>query len=411
REGTAALLSVIPSEVLLRPTSSSEPFAAEIIRVLTLIISGSSALDATWTYGRRSCVEAITSIVSSVGVESLGNVAEVLDCLINSLDDYTMDKRGDVGRVLREEAMRALAVILPLAQNCSKVVDRISEAVCKIIQQSIEKIDATRECAAMVMQRILQSGLKDLKEEEMLRKIYLVSGSNMDWRLSSCFKRLALLLKSSYYRYFALSGFIISAGGITESTMRGASDALLSVISDIRESRQELENFLQCFASILINNAGILRITQPLLRTLEQILSAQLLECFEADPDSSPSLRKIVDRIAVEATVKGSAQKVKICISVLCHFLHFNSSSTVWQKSASLVVRTLRSRYPIMRRNTAEQLYECLASESDSNSETERNKRLKLLNLLSETKWNITGDEQYFVKVSHLIAEMLNVVS
>lgn len=56
-----------------------------------------------------------------------------------------MDKRGDVGRVLREEAMRALAVILPLAQNCSKVVDRISEAVCKIIQQSIEKIDATRE--------------------------------------------------------------------------------------------------------------------------------------------------------------------------------------------------------------------------------------------------------------------------
>lgn len=56
-----------------------------------------------------------------------------------------MDKRGDVGRVLREEAMRALAVILPLAQNCSKVVDRVPEAVCKIIQQSIEKIDATRE--------------------------------------------------------------------------------------------------------------------------------------------------------------------------------------------------------------------------------------------------------------------------
>lgn len=39
REGTAALLSVIPSEVLLLSTSS-EPFAAEIIRTLTLIISG-----------------------------------------------------------------------------------------------------------------------------------------------------------------------------------------------------------------------------------------------------------------------------------------------------------------------------------------------------------------------------------
>lgn len=62
------------------------------------------------------------------------------------------------------------------------------------------------------MKRILQSGLKDIQEEEILRKVYLVNGSNMDWRLPSCFKRLALLLKSSYYRYSALSGFIISAG-------------------------------------------------------------------------------------------------------------------------------------------------------------------------------------------------------
>lgn len=65
--------------------------------------------------------------------------------LINSLNDYTMDKRGDVGRVLREETMKALAVILPLAKDCPDVADRISEALCKIIQQSIEKIDATRE--------------------------------------------------------------------------------------------------------------------------------------------------------------------------------------------------------------------------------------------------------------------------
>ncbi|MCP9260059.1 Tubulin-specific chaperone D [Dirofilaria immitis] len=388
REGIAALLSVIPREILLLSTSSGS-FAVEIIHTLTFTINRSTTMDATWAYGRRSCVEAVTRIVESVGIESLGDFIELLDCLINALDDYTMDKRGDIGRVLREEAMRALAVVLPLAQNCSKITNHVSEAVCKIIQQSIEKIDATRECAAMVMKRMLQSGIKDIQEEEILRKVYLDNGSNISWRLPSCFKRLALLLKSSYYRYFALSGFVISAGGVTESTMRGASDALISVISDARGSRQELEIFLQCFASILINNAGVLRVIQPVLCTLEQILSAQLLECFEADPDSSPSLQKLwivllLYAFIIEATLKGSAQKI---------------------------VRTLRSRYPIMRRNAAEQLYECLASECDSNNEAERNKRLKLLNLLSETKWNIIGDEQYFVKLSHLVAEMLNVVS
>ncbi|VDN82296.1 unnamed protein product [Brugia pahangi] len=118
--------------------------------------------------------------------------------LINSLDDYTMDKRGDIGRVLREEAMRALAIILPLAQNYSKIVDRISEAVCKIIQQSIEKIDATRE-VVLPEYAIFAAYVAIF----MLKKIS---------QSPSCFKRLALLLKSSYYRYSALSGFIISAG-------------------------------------------------------------------------------------------------------------------------------------------------------------------------------------------------------
>lgn len=44
--------------------------------------SRSSALDATWAYGRRSCVEAITRIVDSVGIESLSNIAELLDWFV-----------------------------------------------------------------------------------------------------------------------------------------------------------------------------------------------------------------------------------------------------------------------------------------------------------------------------------------
>lgn len=141
-----------------------------------------------------------------------------------------------------------------------------------VVLQLISYLIYYFQCAALVMRRILQSEIKNIQEEEILRKIYLDNGSCMDWRSPSCFKQLAMLLKSSYYRYSALSGFIISAGkyidrhmgnilfldpfslgskflgvfallfsnsgGVTESTMRGACDALLSVISDIRELRQ-----------------------------------------------------------------------------------------------------------------------------------------------------------------------------
>lgn len=69
-------------------------------------------------------------------------------------------------------------------------------------------------------------------------------------------------------------------------------------------------------------------------------------------------------------------------------------------------VRALHLPSPRLRLCAAEHLYECLASECDSSDEDERNRRLKLLSLLSETKWGATGDEQYFVKVSRVVGEL-----
>lgn len=52
------------------------------------MLSRSNALDATWAYGRRSCVEAVTRIVDSVGIELLGDVAELLDWFVIKFRSY-----------------------------------------------------------------------------------------------------------------------------------------------------------------------------------------------------------------------------------------------------------------------------------------------------------------------------------
>uniref|UniRef100_A0A183ESN6 TFCD_C domain-containing protein n=1 Tax=Gongylonema pulchrum TaxID=637853 RepID=A0A183ESN6_9BILA len=142
------------------------------------------------------------------------------------LDDYTVDRRGDVGRVLREETMRTLGIVIPLLRCYYGRNDQRSWL-------AIDKI-----CAALVMKDLLLLGLKGVPDEEVLRETYLDNGSSVYWRQSSCFQRLALLLRSSHYQLPALSGFVISAGGITESTMRAASDALLSVIAEVADSPQ-----------------------------------------------------------------------------------------------------------------------------------------------------------------------------
>uniref|UniRef100_A0A9J2PD52 Tubulin-specific chaperone D n=1 Tax=Ascaris lumbricoides TaxID=6252 RepID=A0A9J2PD52_ASCLU len=415
REGIASLLGVLPPSVYAIQDQDHIPLYAKIVNALIAVVDGRSGIDASWAYGRRASIDALAKIVSVVGLDSLSlsDSSRLIDCVINALNDYTTDSRGDVGRVLRASAMRALGMLLPIAERYNRHTERVDEAICKIVQQSCEKIDATRICAAEVLCDLIHSGL-DIVEKETLRMTYLPecipSGwQPHDWGNSACFTRLAALLSSQHYRYHALSGFVISAGGLGESTMRGASDALLEVLNAHRDSSPDMEVFLHDLAAIFSNNVGIARVTLPLLRTLEQIFSAEVLNCFGALPDSSPSLAKIIDLVAAEAAAKGNPQKVRIAVTILCHALHFNCDSRIWHKAASVIVRTLRSPYPTLRRSAAEQLYECIASEVVNPHGKENGNRSELLNILTKTEWQVDGEQDRFSELSSSIARMLNV--
>ena len=59
---------------------------------------------------RKQAVKSMVSVVMTLGVErvpaELLNL--VIDTLFNTLDDYQLDRRGDVGSWVREETMTAL---------------------------------------------------------------------------------------------------------------------------------------------------------------------------------------------------------------------------------------------------------------------------------------------------------------
>ncbi|KHN88156.1 Tubulin-specific chaperone D [Toxocara canis] len=415
REGIASVLSVLPPDIYTFRTNDSVPLSADIINTLIAVVDGRSGIDASWAYGRRASADALTKIVLVVGFDSLSlaDSARIIDCMVNALNDYTMDQRGDVGWVLRASAMRGLCTLLPKAQRCGRHSERVDEVVCKIVQQSCEKIDAIRICAAEVLCDWLRSGLENIVEKEVLEMVYVTeiasSGLRLyPWRSRRCFTRLASLLKSRHYRYHALIGFIVSAGGPGESTMHAASDALLSVLATYRDSSEEMEVFLRDLATIFSNNIGVTRITMPILRILEQIFVAETLTCFEANPDSSSSLSKIIDLVAAESTRKGKPHKVRIGVAILCQALHFNCESRIWRKAASVIVRTLRSPYPTLRRTAAEQLYECVMSEAIDLQDKKNGHRSELLSLLTKTEWQADGD---FSEISRSIARILDVTA
>ncbi|VDN56641.1 unnamed protein product [Dracunculus medinensis] len=414
REGFATLLGVLPLEIIMSNIHGAI-LASEIIDSLISVINSRTNIDMAWAYGRRACVIAITNIMKIVDINLIKDRSRILDCIIRALDDYTVDHRGDVGRVLRESSMLAFITILPIMQQFPELSSLIDLAICKIVQQSCEKIDAIRQCAAHVINELLTINLQYIMEKETLMMVYSNTESvvgfkndweDSDWRRSVCFKRLAFLINSPHYRYYALRGFVISAGGLTESTKRGAIDALLSTISGFCSSIEELESFLDCLKKIFAENLGVSRITMSLLCTLEQIFADQLLSVFEFDPDSSPALRKIIELVITEMSMKGSPQKMKICLTVLSHLLHFNSNSLVWKKAASVIIRTLHSPLPTLRGTAAELLYEYLASKIETSSEENHS---RLMNMLADTKWHAKDSEHFFVDASQKIASMMNV--
>ncbi len=87
-----------------------------------------------------------------------------------------------------------------------------------------------------------------------------------------------------------LLGFIVSAGGLTESTMKAASDSLLGYVAEIKDSEQDMDGFLGCLVRVLEENKRKERVIGPFLVALDQILSCGYLDIYLGRADDCPSL-------------------------------------------------------------------------------------------------------------------------
>jgi len=63
---------------------------------------------------RKYAVRSQVEIIKTLGIESVDSaiIKDTLEHLFMATDDYTLDKRGDVGSWVREEAMRSLNILL-----------------------------------------------------------------------------------------------------------------------------------------------------------------------------------------------------------------------------------------------------------------------------------------------------------
>lgn len=110
---------------------------------------------------RKYAIQSIEAMVREIGFANEKLNEEVIDRIFSILgrtvEDYTMDKRGDIGSIVREESMSAMIHIVQIyceATNKKWIISDaiITKMIALFLQQLNEKIDRVRLLAGSLLQ-------------------------------------------------------------------------------------------------------------------------------------------------------------------------------------------------------------------------------------------------------------------
>ncbi len=102
-------LGVISDRLL---KNKSLGIASELIFTLTsnCLPKGKESDDAET---RKQAIKSVGQVIQSIGLEGIDpkSLHQIVETLFKAIEDYAVDRRGDVGSWVREEAMRTLTLI------------------------------------------------------------------------------------------------------------------------------------------------------------------------------------------------------------------------------------------------------------------------------------------------------------
>ncbi|XP_074200185.1 tubulin-specific chaperone D isoform X2 [Camelus bactrianus] len=330
--------------------------------------------DVGFAESRRDALKAIARVCQTVGVRAEGspdealcreNISQVYGVMLGCLSDYTTDSRGDVGAWVREAAMTSLRdLTLLLAQEQPELIEaRICEQVmCCVAQQASEKIDRFRAHAARVFLALLHSdgpAVPHVPHRQELERLFPRSAvASVNWSApSQAFPRVTQLLGLPAYRYHVLLGLVVSVGGLTESTVRYATQGLFEYMKGIQKDRPALEDFsgtlLQIFQDSLLND----RVSVPLMKTLDQMLANGCFDIFTTE-ENHPFGAQLLALCREELRKSKDVQKLRAGIAVFCAMVQFPGD--VRRRVLLQLLLLLCHPFPVIRKATASQVYEML---------------------------------------------------
>ncbi|XP_069728409.1 tubulin-specific chaperone D [Phaenicophaeus curvirostris] len=366
----------------------------EGLKKVTLI----TPTDMSFAEARREALIAIANVCQTVGVKGDGsqddcvcrdNITEIYATLLGGVTDYTTDSRGDVGGWVREAAMTSLMeVMLLLVQNEAELInaDTCKQIMCWLAQQSAEKIDKFRAHAGSVFLTLLHFDnppVPHIPHREELERIFPRSEKEtLNWNSASeAFPRITQLLGLPAYQYHVLLGLSVSAGGLTETTLRYSAQSLFDYMKKIQNDPSAMESFCKSLLKIFEDNLRNDRVSVPLLTMLDQMLTNRCFDIFTVQ-ENHPFPVKLLTLCKEEIKKSKDIRKLRSSIGVFCGLFQFQGDMR--DKVLFQLFLLLCHPFPVIRKVTASQVYEMLITYSDVVDPAIMD---EVMTILSDTNW------------------------
>ena len=319
-------------------------------------------------------------------------IVQIYQCLLAGFDDYTLDRRGDVGAWVREAAMTSLVdlTFLLLEADPALVPDIcVRDLMPRLAQQANEKIDRTRGLATRLFASVLLKRdpvVPGIPAREEVVKLFPadLDEKTFQWTVESAtFPIFCKLIHLDDYRERVLLGLTVSVGGLTERLVKFSSASLFNEIKSLE--RDGLEKIAAAIVSIFKSNQKDDRVTVLLFKFLDQILSSGHFDDLVED-EGSTFVMDLVTVIKAEISKCGDPNKLMLSVEVICGLLASADPAAVKKCLVQLSI-FLCHKFPRIRKITASKLFEALLTFADREIVPEEN--LDDVNtILSDTDWD-----------------------
>ncbi len=315
---------------------------------------------------------------------------DILPCLLETINDYTIDNRGDIGSWVRQASMEAMEISLFALGTIAGEGEDVklsspqgketieTNIICALIKQSLEKIDRIRHAAFMHTQKILASGNLDSRIAECakLKKIYQQSPN--DCGKANLFDTLVSILRLEKYRNSAIQGLALSAGGLGDSVSQTAVKSLVNALEE--GGKDMLISVSWDLHSILAKNVGTSRVVIPVMRTVDFLFSkADLLNAGE-----EKFFESLLSQTWANTRNCRDIVLLQVALSVIANLTY--ASEPIFTASLYKLIASLTNRYPKVRRCAAEHLYMRIISFEED--EEEKFDVDRATELVSEISWD-----------------------